>query len=79
MLQRILLNSCVCVWELGSYLFAFGNRPDRVFLGAEISSGRVEPLFFRFKIVSIPFQILLIPFFSVSDLKNSVSDMKNHV
>ena len=32
----------------------------------------VEPLFFRFKIVLIPFQDLLIPFFTVSDLTNSV-------
>ena len=32
----------------------------------------VEPLFYRFKNVSIPFQDLLIPFFTVSDLPNSV-------
>ena len=32
----------------------------------------IEPLFFRFNNVSIPFQDLLIPFFTVSDLPNSV-------
>ena len=28
----------------------------------------IEPLFFRFKNVKIPFQDLLIPFFTVSDI-----------
>ena len=30
----------LCMWEFGSYLFAFANRPDTVFMGAEIARGR---------------------------------------
>ena len=39
----------------------------------------VEPLFFRFENVKIPFQDLLIPFFTVSDIRNSVSFFSSRI